>query len=158
MTGLAMEKDEKKITRLSEMEIVIKKAKVLFLGLSDDGAYPYVVPVSFGYAPGFFYIHSAKQGQKIRMIQKNSKVAFSLAVDEKFVSKGSPCRSTMMYESICGYGLARFLAQKEEKENGLFCIIRQYLDENHFAFSQKSLENTEVIEIAIEKITGKRSR
>ena len=46
------------------------------LALNGDDDYPYAVPISYVYADGKLYFHSAKNGHKIDAIKKHGKASF----------------------------------------------------------------------------------
>ncbi|MEA3298317.1 MAG: pyridoxamine 5'-phosphate oxidase family protein [Chloroflexota bacterium] len=62
-----------------ESEHLLEKCSEGRLGLCYDGE-PYVVPVAYKYYQGRIYFHSFKQGRKVDLIKKNSRVCFE--VDE----------------------------------------------------------------------------
>ena len=67
-----MRRKDCEITDRAEIEAILKKALVCRIGLADGGE-PYIVPLSFGYEDGAVYLHSAVEGKKIAMLQKNSR-------------------------------------------------------------------------------------
>lgn len=99
---MAMRRKEKEITDSRALEEIIRTGRVLRLGLCE-GAVPYIVPVCFGYEPGVFWVHSAPEGRKISILQKNPRVCFEM--DEIFgiVHGEEPCRCGMKYASIVGF-------------------------------------------------------
>lgn len=46
------------------------------LALHGDDGYPYAVPVSYVYADGKIYFHSAMKGHKVDAISRNDKISF----------------------------------------------------------------------------------
>ena len=73
-----MRRSEKEIERPEELEELLRSAPVCRIGLASGQEYPYVVPVHFVHAGGFIYIHSARQGMKIGMIEKNPRVCVEI--------------------------------------------------------------------------------
>ena len=48
------------ITEKEEIEQIIAKCTVCFVGLADTDLTPYVIPMNFGYKEGTVYLHSAQ--------------------------------------------------------------------------------------------------
>lgn len=67
---MSMRRKDREITDITKLLEIVDEAKVLHLGLLDEG-YPYIVPLHYGYVyeqdtlP--FYMHSAKEGLKLLM-------------------------------------------------------------------------------------------
>lgn len=53
------------------------------LALHGDDGYPYAVPVSYVYADGKIYFHSAMQGHKVDAILRNDKVSFCVVEQDE---------------------------------------------------------------------------
>ncbi len=150
-----MRRAEKQITDQDQIDKIIKAARVCRLGLSDNGQ-PYVVPLHFGYAPPFFYFHSADQGRKLDILAANSRVCFEFDELEKINKHASACHWGSAFVSIIGEGEARILTDPKDKIKGLACIMAQYSSRT-FEFDEESLAKTAVIEVTISSMTAKRS-
>ncbi len=149
-----MRRYEKEITDLREIEEILDASSVLYLGAADrDG--PYVVPLCFGYHSGSIFFHSASEGKKIRCLDYCSSVSFSCTSEFRIIQKDAPCRWTLEFRSISGYGTARRLASLEEKHHGMCCIMEHYRHTGTMDFP--SLKSTEVYCIDIASMTGKKS-
>lgn len=77
-------------------------------------------------------------------------------MDAQVAPGEAPCRWSMKYRSVIGFGTARILEDHEEKRAGLGAVMAHYGGPEG-PFDGKSLERTCVIEIAIERMTGKQS-
>ena len=55
------------------------------LALSGEGGYPYAVPISYVYADGKLYFHSAKAGHKIDAIRSCPKGSFCVIDQDHIV-------------------------------------------------------------------------
>jgi nitroimidazol reductase NimA-like FMN-containing flavoprotein (pyridoxamine 5'-phosphate oxidase superfamily) len=68
----------RKRQQLSEDESIsiLKKATSGTLALIGDGGYPYAVPISYVYADGRLYFHSALTGHKVDAIRACDKASF----------------------------------------------------------------------------------
>ncbi|MFA5267068.1 MAG: pyridoxamine 5'-phosphate oxidase family protein [Methanoregula sp.] len=149
-----MRRKDREITDRIDMEAVINGAMVCRIGLADGGE-PYVVPVCFGYENGSVYIHSARQGKKIEMLETNPRCCFEVDTCDHVIRSDKPCSWEMRYRSVIGYGRAEILKDSEEKRHGLSCIMRHY-DSGTHEFSESDLAAVTVIRITIESMTGKK--
>ena len=136
------------------MESILSEATVCRLGCDDYGK-PYIVPLSFGYRKGVIYIHSAHEGRKITLLQKNPECCIEVDECSEVVRDEKPCMWGMHYRSVICTGRAYFITDTEEKRDGLNCIINHYGAESH-NFSEKELQGVCVIRIDIAEMTGKK--
>jgi len=151
-----MRRKDKEITNTSDLEVILKKAKVCHLGLIDDTS-PYVIPAHYGYDDGYLYIHSAKEGKKIDLIKKNPNICFEIEIDHKIHNTGIPCNWSTSYRSIIGFGTASLLTDIDDKKKALEILIDHYSPDTIYDFSVKMIKNVAIIKIAIEKMAGKQS-
>ncbi|MCK5312036.1 MAG: pyridoxamine 5'-phosphate oxidase family protein [Desulfobacteraceae bacterium] len=150
-----MRRKEKEITDLKEIEEIIMDAKVCHLALSHNDT-PYVVPLSFGYKDKILYLHSAKEGKKIKILNKNNKVCFEFTIDCEILESDKGCKWGAKFRSVIGFGKAHFIEKIEEKQKALEIILQNYTD-RVFELPEKNVINTLLIKINIEQITGKKS-
>jgi nitroimidazol reductase NimA-like FMN-containing flavoprotein (pyridoxamine 5'-phosphate oxidase superfamily) len=145
---------KKIITNREEIEKIIKKCKVIFVGMSV-GDEPYVLPFNFGYKDGIFYIHGTPEGKKIDYLKANPQVCISLEIDsELFVRHETmACSYSMTYTSIVAYGKAEFIDDFDSKVEAFNIIMSQYTGRS-FTYSKPSIDNVAVIRIPCHEITG----
>ncbi len=136
------------------METLLNEAKVCRLGCDDNGM-PYIVPVSFGYREGVIYIHSAREGRKIALLQKNPECCIEIDECRGVLRNSNPCNYEMNYRSVICQGRAHFITDPEEKREGLNCILQHYGAEPH-PFTEKELKSVCVIRVDIAEMTGKK--
>jgi len=142
-------RDEQEIRKILEMGLVCR------LGLYD-GQYPYVVPMNYGYRDNRIYFHCAGEGRKIDILKKNDRVCIEVDVDSRVVQGQQPCRWTMKYRSVIGFGRARIIDDEREKKAGLDVIMAHYGGSGG-EYDEKPLRLTTVIEVILERMTGKQS-
>jgi hypothetical protein len=135
------------------LEDIIARASILRMALFDE-PFPYLVPVHFGYHQGKFYVHSACEGKKIQLLQKNNRICFELEADSELIRGASPCTWSTRYESVIGFGRASFIEGTEKKRRGLEIVFRHY-SPDPFEIPEASLETVVVIEIEVEAVTAK---
>lgn len=141
------------ITDTAAIESIILKSSVCRLAMSENDR-PYIVPLCFGYKDNALYFHSAREGKKVDMLRKNSKVCFELDTDNEIVSDESPCKWTMKYRSVIGNGKASLIHDPEAKRQAFDIIMHHYSDKVS-AYSEAGLDNSLIIKIEIESMTGK---
>jgi uncharacterized protein len=149
-----MRRKDREITDRAEIGAILKKALVCRIGLADGGE-PYIVPLSFGYEDGAVYLHSALEGKKIAMLEKNPRCCFEVDICDRLIRSDNPCSWGMRYRSVIGFGRASIVTDAGEKRHGLNCIMRHYGGGTH-EFSERDIGSVAVIRIAIESMTGKK--
>jgi nitroimidazol reductase NimA-like FMN-containing flavoprotein (pyridoxamine 5'-phosphate oxidase superfamily) len=150
-----MRRKDKEITDTRQIEDILNKGKFCHISMTNKDE-PYLVTVNYGYKNNSIYFHSAPDGQKIDMIRKNPKVCFMVYTDDQIVSGENPCRDwSVKYRSVIGYGKATILENPVEKLQGLNILMEHYSKKGSFDFNEKNLEETIVVKIEIEKISGK---
>ena len=127
-----------------------------------DGDRPYVVPLHYGYSliDGrlTMYLHSAKEGRKLDVLQKNGRVAFVLETDVASISGGEiPCKYGAAYASVMGEGKAVFLTDPAKKAAALQILMRTQTG-RAFAFTTEMTASVAVIRVDVDSFTAKARR
>ena len=151
-----MRRKEKEIKSKTEIESIINSGQVcrVAFSLNDE---PYIVPMYYGYKDNFLYFHSAKQGKKIDIIKKNNQVCFEIDINQNIINTGVPCNWKNSYSSVIGFGKAKLVENFNEKVKALNAIIDHYSPGTIYKFPKENVNNTAIIKIEIEEITGKKS-
>jgi nitroimidazol reductase NimA-like FMN-containing flavoprotein (pyridoxamine 5'-phosphate oxidase superfamily) len=152
---LKMRRKDKEIKDKKEIESIINISDICRIALSEKNS-PYIVPVCFGYKDNCLYIHSAADGKKIDIINKNNRICFEFDAHEGLIRSENPCDWDLKYWSVIGYGKAFFIDEPEEKIKALDIIAGHYSSEA-FEYPTNSIDNVTVIKIEIENLTGKKS-
>ncbi len=108
-----------------QIEEILSKAKFLRVALSDSGT-PYIIPMSFGYKDNKIYLHCSREGKKIDILNRNSKVAFEADIETEIVITEDVCKYDVRYRSVVGSGQARFVEDYKEKVEGLIVLSEHY--------------------------------
>jgi hypothetical protein len=151
-----MRRRDRQIEDSREVDSILNRAQVGRIGMSLSDQ-PYVVPVNFLYSGGKIYFHSANEGQMYTYLKANNKVCFEVDEPGETVPNVDPCKFSFKYKSIIAFGKTRFLQNPEEKLAILAALVEKY-DKNKVATKEVTIENledVEVGEIAIERMTGK---
>lgn len=77
-----MRRKDREITNLDEVIDILEHTDVIRLAM-NNGDFPYIVPVNFCYELTannqlIFYIHGAKVGTKVELLNKNPLLSFEL--------------------------------------------------------------------------------
>ena len=123
-----MRRADRELTDVADIKRIVAEAKVLHLGLVDDGR-PYVVPLHYGFDLTddalTFYMHGAREGRKLDVIRANPTAFVELDCDVEQVSGGDvPCRYGSLYASVMGEGEACVLEDADEKVRGIELLMQ----------------------------------
>ncbi len=135
---------------------ILRDATAGVLAVCGDGGYPYAVPVSYVYADGKIFFHSALQGHKIDAIRSNPKVSFCV-IDKDDIK---PQEFTTYFRSVIAFGKARIIEDDAEKMAALRRLAARYSDSSVTPdMTDKEIaggfNRLLMVEITIEHITGK---
>ncbi len=150
-----MRRKDREITDRALLEKILWEEHTCRLGINDDQR-PYLVPMTFGYKNNNLWFHSAKEGKKIELLKKNNLVSFEVESQVELIPAEIACKWSIKFYSVIGYGLAHFVQTKGEKEEGLKIIMEKLAGQKPFVFSESALEETVVIRVEIENMTGKK--
>ena len=148
---------EREITDTNKIIEILNKAKVAHIGLVD-GDEPYVVPMNYGYTLEngklTIYLHGAKKGRKIDVINANPKVFFEAECDLVPFEGDVACRYGISYASIMGKGIAKIVEDAEEKKLALSVLMKTQTAKD-FTFDDKLVSVVSVIKINVTEYTAK---
>ena len=148
-----MRRKESEIKDIASIEEIIRKAQVCRLALSENDR-PYIIPLCFGYKDKTLYFHSAREGKKLRILKKNNNVCFEIDTDRELIKGKKACSCSMKYRSVIGFGKAELIEETELKRRALNIIMQNYF-EGFFKYPDEAVNNTVIIKVEIESMTGK---
>jgi nitroimidazol reductase NimA-like FMN-containing flavoprotein (pyridoxamine 5'-phosphate oxidase superfamily) len=124
--------------------------------VGPDG-YPMVKPVNFASEEGRVYFHSAKTGEKIDHITRDSRVCFEVDLPIALVkTRSTPCRAEYLYRSVIIKGRARVVEDGEERLHGLSLLMKKYQPEGGYSdFPEEKMQITAIVRIDVEEMAGK---
>ena len=154
-----MRRIDREVTDLTEILKIIDAAKILHLGMMEQ-EYPYVVPMHFGYEYAgnqlVFYLHCAKEGHKLDVMQENPHVCVELETNVELVSGGDvPCKYGASFASVFGRGKAELVENEQEKIKGLK-LLMQNQTQRAFEINEEMAATVAVIKVTVDKFTAKR--
>jgi len=144
------------VTDRSEMEAIIRKCQVCHVAMVDTEGFPYVLPFNFGYDDGVIYLHSARHGKKITVLENNPNVCIEFSTDYelRYQSQQVGCSYTMKYRSVLAYGKVEFIEDPDEKSRIMDIVMRNYSPGN-FTYNPPSLKEVHCWIVRIAKMEGK---
>jgi nitroimidazol reductase NimA-like FMN-containing flavoprotein (pyridoxamine 5'-phosphate oxidase superfamily) len=155
-----MRRADKEITDISEKLKIIADSKVCRLALSDNHQ-PYIIPLNYGYSYEnetlTFYFHSAGEGKKLEIIEKNNRACVEIDCDGVLIEGEKPCNYSYAFKSIIAVGKIILLNTVNEKNDGLNKIMNHQTGKSgRYHFDEKMVERVIVYKMTAEEFTGKR--
>lgn len=125
------------------------------LALEGDGGYPYAVPLSYVYADGRIYFHSAKNGHKLDAIKRNAKASFCVIDQDEIIAE----EYTTYFRSVIAFGRIRILEEDAEKREAIMRLAQKYAPEDSPENRDRAIEREWaqlcMLELSIEHMSGK---
>ena len=148
----------RKRQQLSEEESIgiLQKATAGTLALLGDNGYPYAVPISYVYADGKLYFHSALSGHKVDAIRNCDKASFCV-IDKDDVQ---PEKYTTYFRSVIAFGRIHIIEDDQEKLETARLLGDRYNPNQEEALQkelEKGLSRMVMIRFDIEHLTGKQA-
>lgn len=144
------------ITDKKEIDAIIAKCDICFVGLADTDGTPYVLPMNFGYKDGTVYLHSAQEGRSIDIISRNPRVCITFSTDHALVFQHPQvaCSYRMRSTSVIGWGSVVYEEDFDKKREALDIIMKQYV-EREFVYSDPAVRNVKIWKVELEQMTCK---
>ncbi len=146
-----MRRTDREVKSKERITEILNQTKYLHLGLIDQGK-PYVVSMHYGYTLEndalVFYVHSAREGRKIQIIEEEPACFVELETMVEDISGGEiPCRYGSTFASIMAEGHAEILHDPEEKIRGLKCLMKHQTGRD-FELNEQMVSSVHVIRIS----------
>ncbi|MCQ2398752.1 MAG: pyridoxamine 5'-phosphate oxidase family protein [Sphaerochaetaceae bacterium] len=152
-----MRRKDREVTDPDVILYILKKSKVLHLGLVD-GNEPYIVPMNYGYTfedgKLTFYVHSAPEGRKLDIIRKNPSCCAQLECDGALIESAIACKYGYSFYSLEGFGKALIVEDNREKIKALSLLMEEQTGRS-FTFTEDMVSNVEVIRIECSDYSAK---
>lgn len=125
------------------------------LALLGDYDYPYALPMSHVYVDGKIYFHGAMAGHKNDAVKKYDKASYCV-IDEGVRNPDDDW--SYIFKSVIVFGRIRTLSDDDEKAEKLTHLGDKFFPTHEETVSEieKLLHRTEVFELTIEHMSGKR--
>jgi Predicted flavin-nucleotide-binding protein len=149
-----MKRPEKRITDDNLIRTILNETIVCRIGLCDNNV-PYVVPMNFAYHDNALYLHSARAGKKLDIINANPQVCFEMEYKTEVSPAPTSCGWSMKYYSIIGWGNASLVMDTGDKTNALNLLMEKYAGEKKTSYNDTVLDKVAIFRIEITEMTGK---
>lgn len=152
-----MRREKKKIKDRAILDEILGMCPVGRLGTIGKDGYPRIKPLNFVYLDGTIYFHSAKDGEKIDDISRDSRVVFEVDEPIGYVKSDiNPCSAKYLYRCILIKGRAAIVRDEKEKLFALKSLMKKYQPEGDYGeFLPEKIAITTIVRIDIEEMTGK---
>lgn len=153
-----MRRKDREILDSDKIDLIINNCDCCRLGfVDDDGAY--ILPLNFGYenknGQRFFYFHSAKEGKKIGLIEKQSHVSFELDCNHALNSAADACGYSYRFQSVMGHGKIKFVEDAEEKRKTLNIFMNHYTEKKDWNIPDVALKGVCIYMLTVTDISCK---
>jgi len=158
-----MRRKDKQIPERARLEEVLARARVCRLAMAEEGPQgpvPYVVPVFFASRGDKLLVHCAKEGRKLDILARNPRVCIEVDECRAVFPADKPCAYSAVFRSVIASGTAALVQDPEARRAALDLLMVKYAGRATgpgFEFSDATLQNTAVLEITLDQITGKQS-
>lgn len=152
-----MRRKDRLVTDLNEVEAIIKECSVIRLGF-QDGDFPYIVPLNFGYeivdGQIYFYVHGATQGRKVDLIRANGKCSFQMDKSLELDLLPEVKDLTTRYKSIFGHARIELL-EGEEKWHAVKTLMDYDERTRDFEYNKEAVPHTMLAKLTVLEYTAK---
>ena len=144
------------VTEKEQIEDIITKCTICYVGMADTDGTPYVIPMNFGYKEGVVYLHSAQEGRSIDILSRNPKICVTFSTDHALVFQHPQvaCSYRMRSKSVIGWGKVAYEEDFSKKIEALDIIMHQYITKD-FNYSDPAVKNVKIWKVALEEVTCK---
>ena len=152
-----MRRRERELKDKETMSAILERTPVGRMATINREGIPIIKPVNFVYWDKKIFIHSSMKGEKVEDIVRGSPVCFEMDEPIAYVTtQGPACSSSYYYRSVIIKGKATLINDRNYKREILEKLMEKYQPEGGYeGISDEILNKTGVIEISIDKITGK---
>ena len=135
---------------------VLRKATSGTLALLGDNGYPYAVPLSYVYADGKLFFHSALSGHKVDAVRNYEKASFCVIEQDDV----QPAKYSTNYRSVIAFGSVHIIENEDDKLEAARLLGNRYNpgdDEGLRKEIASGLARMLIIRFDIVHLTGKES-
>ena len=154
-----MRRKDRQINDFMEIYDIIKRCDICRIALNNDG-YPYILPLNFGVSSEdeklTFYFHSALEGQKLQLIEKDNRASFEMDCSHELQYFEERGYCTYAYESVMGKGHILMIEDEKEKFEALEILMDHYHPGKKAWFNPAAIPRTAVYKLVVEEFTAKR--
>ncbi len=154
----AMPGTEREITDINEIEDVLRSTRVCRVALID-GAYPYIVPMCFGYnltgEKLEIYFRCEEKGKKMDLIKLNGNAAFEIDKLHDIMKIDYDLGFAAHYHSIAGTGTIEVVTGID-KITGISLLIKKYFGgTSESKYSEQMLNSCAILKLTANQLCCK---
>lgn len=153
-----MRRKDREIRDKKLQKEILENAEAIRIAFAVNNE-PYIVAMNFGFeweSELRIYLHCAREGKKIDMLEQNNTICFQTDTDHLLVVDAQSCRWGMNYASIVGKGTISIVEDDEERIHGLELLMKNYGKKGKNTFAAEMLRAIHVLRIDVTEITAKR--
>ena len=153
-----MRRKDREVTDLHEIKEIIDMSKTVCIAMIDQDV-PYVLPMSYGYElvnnELILYLHCAKQGRKIDILNTNNNVCFTIFNQGTPIHAETPCNSGYYFSSVIGNGKVEWINENAEKKKALK-IMFEHQSGQEVEFNEQQANSVCVFKIVSDDFSAKK--
>ena len=158
--GRKMRRKDRAIEDFAELLKIIEACAVCRVAMQDEEGL-YIVPLSFGYSVEagvlHLYMHSAKEGRKVRAFNQKAAVAFEMDCGYELTPGETACQHGCRYQSVVGSGRIAPIESVASKQRALEALMR-HLTGTQWSIQPAEAETVQVYDLTVEQVSGKARR
>jgi hypothetical protein len=130
---ISVRREKKRIQNKATIDKLLHSCPVGRLGTIGKDGYPRIKPLNFVYLDGRIYVHSAKEGEKIDDISRDSRVVFEVDEPIGYVKSDiNPCSAKYLYRSVIIKGRAAIVHDEKERLRALGFLMEKHQPEGGY--------------------------
>ena len=148
---------DKSVLNKDELFNIISNSKTCYVAMIGLDGKPYNLPFNFGFDDDFIYLHSGKEGKKMKILAANPNIciAFSNSEELGYQSADVACSHFMKYKSVLVWGTVEFIECEKEKALILNKLMKHYTGRDDFSYNSPAIKNVVVFKVSTQNISGK---
>lgn len=152
-----MRRKDREVRDFEVIKEIIAECEIIRIGL-QDGDYPYIVPLNFGYTIEgeqiCFYIHGALAGRKYELMKERGVCSFEMDCAHKMELLHEARDVTMRYKSLMGKATIEYL-EGDDKQKAADIIMARDDRTRNFAYNRDAVKNTLFAKLTVTEYSGK---
>lgn len=154
-----MRRNDREFSDPKLMNSLLSRCHVGRLGTVGADGRVRIKPVNFIAIENRIYFHTALEGEKIDDIKRDRHVCFEVDLPIAYVKAGNKaCSAGYLYRSVMIQGSASIVEDRREKIDALDGLMHKHEGvDKQYDYGEGALEQTGIIRIDIEQMTGKES-
>ena len=153
-----MRRHDREITDAAQIDAVIRACDCCRLGFADGGSC-YIVPMNFGFVREggrrIFYFHSAREGRKLELAQRNGTAGFELDTGHGLNTADAPCGYSFRFQSVIGTGRISLVQEPAEKLRAREAVMAQCTGRSGWEFPAGAADSVAILKLTVQEISCK---